>query len=182
VRKIVASLFISLDGVVEAPEKWNFAYFNDEMGQAVGAQMAKSDTLLLGRRTYQDFAAAFANQGNDDPMAAVMNNIPKLVVSTTLDKVEWQNSTLVRGDVAAELAAIKERPGKDISISGSTTLVRSLFELGLLDELQLLIHPIVLGNGQRLFADGTSRKPLKLLDSKTFSTGVVHLTYQPVNE
>ena len=177
-RKIVAGLFITLDGVVESPEQWQMPYFNDEMGAEIGAQMAAADTLLLGRRTYQEFAAFFANQ-TGDPMAAQMNNTPKLVVSTTLDAVEWQNSTLIVGNVAEELTRIKQKPGKNINISGSATLVRSLLWDNLLDELHLLVHPIVVGSGKRLFPDGGDQVALKLVGSQTFSTGVLHLTYEP---
>jgi dihydrofolate reductase len=177
-RKIVANLFISLDGVVEAPDKWHFPYFNDEMGEAVGASMAAADTMLLGRRTYQEFASFWPEQPAGDQFADHMNNTPKYVVSTTLDTVDWKNSTLVNGDVAAELTKLKDQPGKDISMTGSGTLVRSLLRDGLLDELNLLVHPIVLGSGARLF-EGEDRIPLELASSTTFTTGVLHLVYRP---
>jgi dihydrofolate reductase len=111
-----------------------------------------------------------------------MNNIPKYVVSTTLDTVEWQNSTLIKGNIAEEITRLKQQPGKDISISGSGTLVQSLLGDDLIDELRLMVHPIVVGNGKRLFEDGGDRKALKLVDSKTFNTGVVYLTYQPAGK
>lgn len=178
-RKIVAGEFLSLDGVMEAPNEWHFPYFNDEMGQAVGGQMAEADTMLLGRRTYQEFAAAWPDRPSDEPGADFMNNTPKLVVSRTLDTVEWQNSSLIKGDVVEELTKLKRQPGKNIGISGSATLVRWLLRQGLLDELRLLVHPIVVGSGKRLFQDVDDRVPLKLVDSKTFSTGVLYLTYGP---
>ena len=178
-RKIVAGLFISLDGVTEAPENWQLSYINDELVEAVGEAMAESDTMLLGRRTYQEFAAYWPNQGSEVQFAYYMNNTPKLVVSTTLDTVEWQNSTLLKGNVAEELTRLKQQPGENISSTGSTTLVRSLLRDGVLDELRLLVHPIVVGRGERLFADGEPQRPLELVDSKTFSTGVVYLTYRP---
>ncbi|HSL32275.1 MAG TPA: dihydrofolate reductase family protein [Candidatus Limnocylindrales bacterium] len=180
-RKIVAGLFISLDGVVEAPETWHFPYFNDEMGQAVASQMAESDTMLLGRRTYEEFAAYWPNQGTDVEFASVMNGTPKLVASTTLEDVSWQNATLIEGDVAEALTKLKAGPGKDISITGSPTLVRSLLSAGVLDELRLLVHPIVVGTGKRLFPDGTGQTPLRLTKSATFSTGVLSLTYVPAD-
>ena len=180
-RKIVAGLFISLDGVVEAPETWHFPYFNDEMGEAVGSQMAAADTMLLGRHTYEEFAAYWPTQGDDVEFANVMNGTPKLVASTTLETVDWQNSTLLGKDVANELRRIKQEPGKDISITGSPTLVRSLLREGLIDELRLLVHPIVVGSGKRLFVDQEERVPLELVDSKTFSTGVLYLTYVPAD-
>ena len=182
-RRIVAGLFISLDNVYESPDKWHFPYFNDEMGEAVDKQMAASDAMLLGRVTYQEFASYWPNQSSADvDIADHMNNTPKFVVSSTLDSVEWQNSTLIKGDVAAELTKLKQQPGKDISIVGSGTLVRTLLRDGLLDELQLLVHPIVVGRGKRLFTDESGHKPLQLVDAKTFSTGVLALTYQPAGQ
>jgi dihydrofolate reductase len=175
-RKIVAGLFVSLDGVVESPENGTGPYFNDEVGQEIGSQMAAADSMLLGRVTYQTFAASFAGQTGG--IADTMNNMPKLVVSTTLDKTDWQNSTLINGNVAEELTTLKQRPGNDIAISGSPTLVRSLLREGLLDELRLLVFPIVVGGGNRLFADDGARIPLKLADAKTFSTGVLAVRYQ----
>jgi dihydrofolate reductase len=177
-RKIVAGLFISLDGVVEAPETWHFPYFNDEMGEAVSSQMAAADTMLLGRRTYEEFAAYWPNQ-TDEPFADTMNKTPKLVASTTLNEVEWQNSTLIQGNVAEELRRLKQEPGKNISITGSGTLVRSLIRDEVLDELRLLVHPFVVGSGKRLFDGDLDHKPLALVDSKVFSTGVLYLTYAP---
>jgi dihydrofolate reductase len=181
VRKIVAGLFISLDNVYEAPDKWHFPYFNDEMGAAVDEQMSASDTMLLGRVTYQEFAGYWPQQTSQDiDIADYMNNTPKIVVSNTLDSVdEWQNSTLLKGNVAEELTKLKQQPGKNIGMTGSGTLVRSLLRDGLLDELRLLVHPIVVGSGKRLFEGGIGQTPLKLVDSKTFSTGVLSLTYQP---
>jgi dihydrofolate reductase len=109
----------------------------------------------------------------------VINNTPKFVVSTTLDEVSWENSTLVRGGLAAEVTKLKQQPGKNISVSGSGTLVRSLLREGLLDELRLMIHPVVLGSGRRLFEDGIGQTSLELVASETFSTGVLNLTYRP---
>ena len=178
-RKIIAGLFISLDGVVEAPQDWHFPYFNDEMGEAVTAQAEASDTMLLGRKTYEEFASYWPNQSSDEPFADVMNGTPKLVASTTLTSVEWQNSTLIEGDVVDALKRIKEQPGKAISITGSPTLVRSLLRAGILDELRLLVHPIVVGHGKRLFEAEDAPIPLRLVEAKTFSTGVQAMTYAP---
>jgi dihydrofolate reductase len=180
-RKIVAGLFLSLDGVMEAPETWHFPYFNDEMGEAVASQMAAADTMLLGRRTYEEFAGYWADKGSDVEFAGVVNNTPKLVASTTLKTVEWQNSALIKGDVAEALRRLRQEPGRDISITGSATLVRSLLRDNVLDELRLLVHPIVVGSGKRLFEETSERVPLKLVDSRTFSTGVLYLTYQPAS-
>ena len=179
-RKVTAGLFVSLDGVVESPEKWHFPYFNDEMGEAVGAAISASDAMPLGRVTYQEFAAYWPGvSSEDEPFATHMNNTPKYVVSKTLDKAEWNNSTLISGNVAEEITKLKQQPGKNIGITGSATLVQSLLQDDLLDELGLMIHPVVVGSGKRLFQEGGGPKGLKLVDSMTFSTGVVSLTYQP---
>jgi dihydrofolate reductase len=177
-RKIMAGLFISLDGVVEAPETWHFPYFDDQMGAAVGEMMGATDTMLLGRQTYQEFAAYWPAADADDPTAAAMNGTPKLVASRTLDRVDWENSTLLEGDAADALRAIKAEPGGDIGITGSPTLVRSLLDAGVLDELRLLVHPIVVGHGKRLFPDGTTTVPLELTASTVFDSGVLFLTYR----
>jgi dihydrofolate reductase len=178
-RKIVAGLFMSLDGIVESPDKWQFPYFNDEMGADVGAQMAAADAMLLGRVTYQEFASFWPSAPADDPITARMNDTPKYVVSTTLDRAEWQNSTLIKGNVVEEITRLKQQPGKDIGITGSATLVRSLLRDKLLDELRLLVHPIVVGSGKRLFPDGSDPAALTLVESRSFSTGVLSLTYVP---
>jgi dihydrofolate reductase len=182
-RKVTAGLFVSLDGVTESPEKWQLPYFNDEMGEAIGAAMAAADAMLLGRVTYQEFASYWPGVSSEDqPFADYMNNTPKYVVSTSLDTVEWNNSTLIKDNVAAEIARLKQQPGKNIGITGSATLVQSLLQDDLLDELMLMVHPVVVGSGKRLFEDGGALKELKLVDSKTFSTGVVSLTYQPAGK
>jgi dihydrofolate reductase len=177
VRKIVAGLFITLDGVVEAPEIWQSRYFDDEMGESIESAAEQSDALLLGRRTYEEFAAFWPSQTGDVPLADYMNGTPKYVVSTTLDALEWDNSRLVIGDLATELTELKQQPGKNILVTGSPTLVRSLLRDGLLDELALMVHPIVVGSGIRLFADGTYGTALTLVDSRTFGSGVLSLTY-----
>jgi dihydrofolate reductase len=177
-RKIVAAEFISLDGVVESPDKWSGPYFSDELGQAIGAQMAASDTMLLGRVGYQEFAAHWPDQTGE--IASFMNDTPKLVVSTTLTAVdEWQNSSLVPGEVVQELATLKQRPGGQIIITGSSTLVRSLLRVNLLDELRLLVCPVVVGTGKRLFPDGCDPADLALVETQTLGAGVIYATYTP---
>ncbi|MGH3256021.1 MAG: dihydrofolate reductase family protein [Streptosporangiaceae bacterium] len=181
-RKITAGLFISLDGVVEAPEKWTGAYFNDEVGQAVGKLMAPNDAMLLGRVTYEGFAAAFGGQSGG--MADQMNNTPKYVVSDTLSSADWQNSTLISGqrvDVAGQISELKQQPGQTIGMSGSSTPVSWLLRQGLLDQLDLLVFPVVLGSGKRLFSEPDGQVPMKLAGSEAFGTGVVHLTYAPAS-
>jgi dihydrofolate reductase len=175
-RKIAAGLFVSLDGVAEAPEKWHFPYFNEEMGEIVGGQMAAADTMLLGRVTYQGFADYWP-QSKDD-IADYMNSVQKVVVSTTLESADWQNSTLVSGEFVKSMLRLKQQPGKDISVVGSLGLVQSLLRENMLDELRLLVHPIVLGSGRRVFADG-DRVPLKLASTRTLSTGVLYSVYEP---
>jgi dihydrofolate reductase len=182
-RKVVASEFLSLDGVMESPDQWHFPYFNDEMGQAVGEGFETSDALLMGRVLYEEWVAFWPQQDpEENPVAATMNNVSKYVVSTTLEgPLEWNNATLIGDNVAEEISELKRQPGKDIVISGSGALVRSLLEYGLLDELKLMIHPIVVGSGKRLFEDGEKQTALELVESKTFSTGVVYVTYKPAD-
>jgi dihydrofolate reductase len=180
-RKVVASELVSLDGVMGSPQEWAFSYSNDEMEQVNASGMAASDALLLGRATYQEFASYWPYQNSaDQPYTDYLNRTPKFVVSKTLEgPLEWQNSTLIKGDVAKEITELKRQPGKDITIIGSAALVQSLLRDGLLDELRLMVHPVVLGSGKRLFEDEGDQKALELVDSKTFSTGVLYLTYQP---
>ena len=171
---LTASLFISLDGVVESPETWHFPYFDDQMGAVVGEQMSRTEAILLGRRTYEEFAGYWPDADPGDPMTAAMNSARKFVVSRTLTEATWQNSSVITGDVAAELTKLKA--DTRLGTTGSATLVRWLLEQGLVDELHLLVHPIVVGHGRKLFTDGAT-VPLKLLSSTTFDTGVLHLVY-----
>jgi dihydrofolate reductase len=179
-RKVIASEFVSLDGVFEAPDQWHFPYFNDEMGQEIGAAMATSDAMLMGRVLYEEWADFWPQQDpEENPFADRMKGVRKYVVSTTLEEpLGWQNSTLIKENVAEEIAGLKRQTGGDISISGSGTLVGSLLKYGLIDELGLMVHPIVVGSGKRLFEEGGDQIALELVDSKTFSTGVVYLTYR----
>jgi dihydrofolate reductase len=169
-----SSLFISLDGVIESPETWHFPYFDDQMGAVVGELMSATDATLLGRHTYDAFASYWPNADPSDPITGVMNGARKYVVSTTLTDPTWENTSVITGDVAAELTKLKA--GTRLGTTGSATLVRWLLEQGLIDELHLLVHPIVVGHGKKLFADGAT-VPLKLVSSTTFGTGVVHLVY-----
>ena len=171
---IKSSLFLSLDGVIEAPETWHFPYFDDQMGAVVTEQMRETDATLIGRRTYDGFAAYWPNADPEDPVTGVMNGARKYVVSNTMTEATWENSSVVTGDVAAELARLKA--DTRLGTTESATLVRWMLEQGLVDELHLLVHPIVVGHGQKLFEDGAT-VPLKLLSSTTFDTGVLHLVY-----
>jgi dihydrofolate reductase len=182
-RKVAAWLFITLDGVVESPEKWQDFPLDDDMNADINAQIATEGAILLGRGTYEAFAQ-FWPTSEEEPFASHINNTPKYVVSTTLSKAEWgkwDKPTLIKGNLAKELSKLKQQPGKNIGVSGSPTLVRSLLQDNLLDELKLMIHPVIVGKGKRLFDDGGDLKRLQLIDSKVSSTGVVILTYQPVN-
>ena len=180
-RRIIASLFTSVDGVVEAPEKWHFPYFDEEMGAAVEAQM--SDTLLLGRKSYDTFAATWPHReaagGDDSPLAARLGDARKIVVSNQKLELTWRNSEQLDGDLVDAVTALKTEPGSDIAISGSISIVRQLLDAGLIDELHLLVDPIAVRGGMRLFDENGSTLPLTLVSSATFTTGVLHLVYGP---
>jgi dihydrofolate reductase len=178
-RKIVAGLFMSLDGVVESPSDW--VRFDAEMAQVIAAGIGRSDAILLGRRTYLEFAQLWPKQPSVGPMAIYMNESPKHIASRTLhEPLEWNNARLITGDLGAALRTLKQLPGKNIQIPGSPGLVRSLLRDGLLDELGLMIHPIVVGSGLRLFDEMTERMPLTLMTSSTLGSGVVSVTYEPL--
>ena len=179
-RKLTAFQLMSLDGVVGSPNEWAFSYSDEEMERENAAGMAASDALLLGRATYEEFASFWPDQPGGTQMVDYINGVRKHVVSTTLEEpLGWNNSTLIRGDVAEEINALKEQPGENITITGSITLVRWLIRAGLLDELRLMVHPVVLGGGRRLFEDGGEPEVLELASSKTYATGVVSLAYRP---
>jgi len=177
-RKVVSGLFISLDGVTEDPSQWQFDSFDRDLGTAMGEMITTTDTILLGRVTYQEWADYWPTS-SDEPFAGFINNTPKYVVSTTLETVAWQNSTLLQGNLAEELTRLKAQPGKNITVTGSPTLVQSLLQQNLLDELTLMIHPVVVGQGKRLSPVGDDLKRLQLVTHRITSTGVVLLTYQP---
>jgi dihydrofolate reductase len=177
-RKINAWLYVTLDSVIEAPEKWVIA--DDDMFGAMEADYAKSDALLLGRRTYETFAASWPKRGSEVPNADWMNSTRKYVASTTLaSPLEWNNATVIEGDVAEAVARIKQEDGKDIMVNGSGMLVRTLLRNHLLDELRLFMHPVVVGSGRRLFDDESDPVELSLVDSHAYETGVISLTYKP---
>jgi dihydrofolate reductase len=180
-RKIVAGLLMSLDGVVESPDRWGWPrYMNAEMSEAITAGIAHADAVLLGGRTYAQFAEMWPKQSSDVPMADFLNRSPKYVVSSTLQTpLAWANSSRITGDLAEELTKLKTRPGKNIQVPGSPTLVRSLLSMGLLDELNLSICPIVVGSGMRLFDGVADQVVLRLVHSTVLSTGVLGVTYQP---
>jgi dihydrofolate reductase len=176
--KIVVSEFLSADGVMGEPETWQFPFQTEEMGAITERQTHDTDAFLLGRVTYEVFAGFWPTQThNEFGIADKMNSAPKYVVSTTLQTAGWNNSTLIKSNVIEEIRKLKAQPGGRIGIIGSATLVHSLLDAGLIDEIQVLVHPIVLGKGVRLFADGY-HSAMKLADSKMLSNGVVFLSYQ----
>jgi dihydrofolate reductase len=192
--RIVVSEFLTLDGVMQAPGDpnedrsggfdqggWQLAYFDDIFGSTMMEAFGATGGMLLGRVTYQNFVAFWPNQPADDPLAATMNGLQKYVVSTTLtDPLAWANSTLIKGDVPGEITKLRAEPGKEIQVIGSGELVQTLIEHDLVDSYRLMVHPLVLGSGKRLFRDGTAPRKLRLLDSKPTTTGVLLLSYVPV--
>jgi dihydrofolate reductase len=184
--------FLSLDGVMQAPGAadedteggfqhggWQRPYFDDVLGQTAAAGMAETDAYLFGRKTYEKMAAYWPTPPEDDPYGRHLNSTPKYVASRTLQALEWQNSTLIEGDVAEGVAGLKAQPGKNIAVLGSGDLVQTLLEHNLVDEFFLAVYPIVLGSGKRLFRDSDQVRKLSLVDSKPTSTGGVILTYRP---
>jgi dihydrofolate reductase len=183
-RKITAGLFISLDGVVEAPDEWHFPYFNEEMGAAVDATLGAADTILFGRKTYDSFAEAWPEReaagAEDAGLAKTLGDARKMVVSNQRLEFTWRNSEQLKGDLIQAVTALKNQPGDGaIALSGSVSVVRQLLAAGLLDELHLLVHPIAVRKGMRLFDEGATPIPLTLLSAETFKTGVLHLVYGP---
>jgi dihydrofolate reductase len=181
VKKITAGMFITLDGVVEAPEKWNPPYYDDEMNQAVMPRLTDAGLHLYGRRSYELFRSVFTGL-SAPPHAAMMTSTPKVVVSTTLANPDWGPTTVMSGNVAAELTKLKQQPGKNITVAASGTLVRFLLQRGLLDELTLLVHPVLAGTGKRLFEGGTGQVSLRLLAARPHSNGIVAVHYARADE
>ncbi len=175
-RRLVAGLAITLDGVTEGAGDWMM--LNDEAGEIIAEGIAQADAILFGRRTYLDFAQLWPRLGSDQPMGAFMNNTQKYVLSRTLTSADWAGSELLSGDLATVVGELKARPGRNIQVPGSPALVRDLLLAGLLDELALMIHPIVLGTGARLFSGVPERLDLELVGSRTLRNGVVAVTYR----
>ena len=193
-RKLAVNTFLTLDGVMQAPGGpeedpsggfkhggWSVNYWDERMGQIIGEFMGKLYDLLLGRKTYEIFAAHWPRV-KDDPATDSLNNAKKYVASRTLDKVEWQNSTLLKGDVGEQVAGLKEQSGPEIQVHGSGNLIQTLIKKDLIDEFQLWIFPVMLGSGERLFAEGTIPAGLKLIDSQISTTGVVIAKYERAGE
>jgi dihydrofolate reductase len=178
--KIAVHEFTTLDGVIDAPT-WTFDYpFDPKMGEAIGALMGSSPSILLGRRTYEEFYPAWSTRtAEDDPGAPFMNDSPKYVVSATLETAEWNNSTIVGRYSAETISSLKDRVDGNIYVSGSGTLVRAMLADGLVDELHLFVFPLTLGSGQRLFIDGGPTAKYTLAGTEAYGSGVVHLAYGP---
>ena len=174
-RQLIVTEFVSLDGVMEEPA-WTFPYWNDEIAAFKGEESAASDALLLGRVTYEGFAAAWPQ--SKDEGAAYFNGVRKYVVSTTLDKAEWNNSVLIKDNIVEEIRKLKQGEGQDIIVHGSGALVQTLIQHDLVDRCRLLVYPLVLGKGKRLFKEGTAAT-LRLVESRSFSSGVVAMIYEP---
>jgi dihydrofolate reductase len=194
-RKLVVGTFLTVDGVMQAPGGpdedreggfehggWSVGYWDDLMGQLIVESTLQAGALLLGRKTYEIFAAHWPNVGGDDPVAAKLNSVPKYVASRTLSEVSWSNSTLIQGDVAEAVARLKEEPGAEIQVTGSSELIQTLLEHDLVDEYRLWLFPVLIGEGKRLFARGTAPGALTLVDTKTSSTGVAIQTYERAGE
>jgi len=188
VRRLIVSEFVTLDGVMEAPgfeehrdgkNAWALRFQNAELQRFIRDQFSTIDAFLLGRTTYQIWAAFWPTAGGDEAFTKLMNDLPKYVVSTTLKEVEWSNSTLLRGDVGTAVAELKAQPGRDILVTGSADLVATLMEHDLVDEYQLLVFPVILGSGKHLFRDAIDVRPMRLVTTRSFSSGVVFLAYQP---
>lgn len=178
-RRIVWSEYISLDGVVEEPGEWSIPYFSDDLAQYKNDELHASDVLLLGRSTYEGFAAAWPEMEEvEGDFAVRMNTLPKYVVSTTLERADWNNSTIIRENVSDEVAKLKRESGQNILIGGSGALAKSLMQHNLIDEIRMLVHPIAVGSGKRLFEGTTKPIGLKLVDTRAFESGVVALTYR----
>ena len=189
-RKVIVSEYVTLDGIMEDPGGgegtehggWSFQFWSEEAAKFKFDELFASDALLLGRVTYQGFAKAWPSMTDEQGFADRMNSLPKFVVSTTLEKLEWNNSRLIKENIAEEVSKLKQQPGQDILVAGSVELVHTLMQHDLIDEYRIMVHPVVVGSGKRLFKDETDTKVLKLVDTKTFSSGIVVLSYQPAGK
>ncbi len=178
-RKIVVSEFVSLDGIMEDP-RWTFQFPSEDRDKFKFDELAASDALLLGRVTYEGFAAAWPRmEEQTGEYGAWMNGYLKYVVSTTLEEAGWNNSTIINENVVEEVSNLKQQPGKDILVFGSGQLVNTLMEHDLVDEYRLMVFPVVVGGGKRLFEGASDEKALKLVETKTFASGAVVLSYGP---
>jgi dihydrofolate reductase len=177
--RLVATEYVSLDGVFEEPGHWSGPWFNNEAGQFKWDELQATDALLLGRKTYEGFAAAWPTMEGTGDFGVKMNTMPKYVVSSTLGEAEWAGSKLIKGNVEDEVRKLKNQPGKDLLLSGSAQLFNAMMAADLIDLYRLMLHPVVLGKGKRLFTGEANKKALELTETKTFSTGIIVLEYVP---
>ena len=180
-RNVVVTMFMTLDGMMQDPHHWSFPYWNDDIAQFKYEELFASDALLLGRVTYEGFAEAWPQRDNNDPFTNRINSMTKYVVSTTLDKAEWNNSQIISENVVEEIRKLKQQDGQDITVHGSGNLVQTLIANDLVDVYRLLVYTVVLGKGQRLFEEGT-KATLNLVETRSFSSGVTALIYEPVRK
>ncbi len=176
--KIVASEYVTLDGVMDEPGQWSFPFWSGEASNFKHDELFASDALLLGRVTYEGFSKAWPTMEGTGDYGERMNSMPKYVASTTLDTAEW-NASVIKGPVTDEVARLRQQPGQDILVFGSGQLLQTLMQHDLIDEYRLMVHPLVVGSGKRLFRDGIEKKALKLVETRPFSSGIVVLTYRP---
>lgn len=177
-RKITVSMFVSLDGVIEAPQRWTAPYWNEEIAAFKRAELFAHDALLLGRKTYEGFASAWHPHSDEQGYAERINGMPKVVVSTTLQNPTWAHSCVIRKNVRNEIRKLKAQDGQDMLVFGSATLVQTLVQAELVDRFHLLVFPVVLINGIRLFQKDSNAR-LKLIESQSFRTGAIKLIYEP---
>ena len=180
--RLVATEYVSLDGVCEEPGHWSFPFFNEEAQQFKFDELKTSDALLLGRKTYQGFAAAWPTMQGTGDFGVKMNSMPKYVVTATQDRLDWPGSVIVRGNVVEEIRRLKAQPGQDLLLSGSAQLFNALMSENLIDLYRLMVHPLVIGKGKRLFDVDVDQRKLQLTDLKRFATGIVVLELTPAAE
>jgi len=183
-RKVIVTEFVTLDGVMHAPHEWSFGFWSDEIGAYKHHELFAADALLLGRTTYEGFAEAWPGRTDEAGFADRINGIEKLLVSTTVQAGEasWNNTTVLASDVPAAIDEHKQRDGQDILINGSAELIRRLAPSGVIDEYRMLVYPIVLGRGRKLFPDGFEATGLRLAHTRQFPKGVVALHYEATGE
>lgn len=179
-RKIVVSEFITVDGVIQDPHLWTFEFWSDQTAQFKLNELVAADSLLLGRVTYEGFAAAWPSMTDEAGFADRMNGYPKYVVSKTLTEASWNNSTIINDDVVGVIAALKGQPGNDVLVFGSADLIQTLARHDLVDEYRLMVYPLLRGEGQRLFSETLDAKKLQLAGTEQLGNGVIVLTYAPI--
>jgi dihydrofolate reductase len=177
--RLVATEYVSLDGIFDEPGEWSFPYFNEEAMQFKAEELATADAQLLGRKTYQGFAKAWPTMEGTGDFGVKFNSMPKYVVTSTLDKLEWSGSRAIKGDVVAEVRKLKAQPGQDLLLQGSGMLFNALLRENLIDRYHLMVHPVVIGHGNHLFGQTPDHLKLQVVNTRRFATGVVVLELEP---